>query len=318
MKIIFIIGQLICFQALVAWAACPLEDDPTDLIRCIQIDIASIIALARGSTDLTAFCALASRYLECFKTYTRGCVGYFLAEGGFTEIQLIAQYCCNGIESSLECPFNPNVQRTCIDAEAKAVMSDGSLKRVGSLEIGDQVRTLDNNGKLTNTDIIMMMDISDQEHLFLNITTNSSKNIRVSGTHLVGTPMGQFKFAKEFYTGDSIITYDSHSSSQIEDVIKSILIEPIKGYAAPLTMSGTLLIENILISNYALLESHDLAHSVMAPVRWWYTINNEMQNMVPGNPLAEGLQIEKQLNGTHWFPGVLQAFNTYASLVKFH
>lgn len=36
------------------------------------------VAAARGSADLTAFCGLASRYLECFKTYTRGCVGYFV------------------------------------------------------------------------------------------------------------------------------------------------------------------------------------------------------------------------------------------------
>ncbi len=36
------------------------------------------VAAARGDSDLTAFCSLASRYLECFKTYTRGCVGYYV------------------------------------------------------------------------------------------------------------------------------------------------------------------------------------------------------------------------------------------------
>lgn len=316
MKVILIIAQLMLLQSVV-WAACPLEDDPTDLIRCIQIDISAIIAAARGATDLTAFCALASRYLECFKTYTRGCVGYYLADGGFTEIQIIAQYCCNGITSSLDCPFNPNVQHTCIDAEANALMADGSFKKVGSLEIGDHVKTLDKNGQLTNTDVVMMMDLSDQESLFLNITTSSDKNLRVSGTHLISIPNGEFKFAKELYRGDTIMTYDSKTQMQTEDTIKSILIEPVSGYAAPLTMSGTLLVENILLSNYALLESHDLAHSVMAPVRWWYTINSEMRQVIPSS-VSNSLEIEKQLNGTHWFPGMLHAFNTYASLVKFH
>lgn len=317
MKVILIIAQLICLQTLVVWAACPLEDDPTNLIRCIQIDISSIIAAARGDTDLTAFCSLASRYLECFKTYTRGCVGYFLADGGFTEIQLIAQYCCNGITSSVDCPFNPNVKRTCIDQDANVTMFDGSHKTVKSLEIGDKVTTLDQDGKLTNTDVIMMMDVNDQETLFLNITTNTNKNIRVSGTHLVSIPGNQFKFAKELYRGDSIITLDTHTGYQTEETIKSILIEPVKGYAAPLTMSGTMLVDNILLSNYAIIKSHSLAHTAMAPVRWWYSVNNEIKEVVPDS-LSSTIMIEKQMNGTHWFPGMLHSFNSYANVVKLH
>lgn len=42
-------------------------------------------------------------------------------------------------------------------------MADGSMKRIGSLEIGDRVATLDENGQMTSTDVIMMMDISSQE-----------------------------------------------------------------------------------------------------------------------------------------------------------
>ncbi len=56
-----------------------------------------------------------------------------------------------------------NVPHTCIDADATAVMSDGTLKRVDSLEIGDKVKTLDNNGNLIDTDVVMMMDISRKE-----------------------------------------------------------------------------------------------------------------------------------------------------------
>ena len=56
-----------------------------------------------------------------------------------------------------------NVPHTCIDADATAVMSDGTLKRVDSLEIGDKVKTLDHNGNLIDTDVVMMMDISRKE-----------------------------------------------------------------------------------------------------------------------------------------------------------
>ncbi len=57
---------------------CPVADDPSNLARCIQVDISAIVSAAKGSNDMSAFCALASRYMECFKTYTRGCVGGFV------------------------------------------------------------------------------------------------------------------------------------------------------------------------------------------------------------------------------------------------
>jgi hypothetical protein len=106
-----------------------------------------------------------------------------------TELQNIAQHCCNGFTSSLSCPFNrnglhflqtwfnikkikiiffalilkANVQHTCIDSDANAILADGSNKQIKSLEIGDSVKTLDENGNLVNTDVIMIMDISNEK-----------------------------------------------------------------------------------------------------------------------------------------------------------
>ena len=59
-------------------SACPLENDPSLLLNCIQLDVSSLLSLVQGSSDLTGFCSLASRYLECFSTYTRGCVGQYV------------------------------------------------------------------------------------------------------------------------------------------------------------------------------------------------------------------------------------------------
>lgn len=56
--------------------SCPLEEDITNIARCIQVDVTAIIYAVRGREDLTSFCQLADRYMECFKTYTRGCVGF--------------------------------------------------------------------------------------------------------------------------------------------------------------------------------------------------------------------------------------------------
>ncbi len=82
-------------------------------------------------------------------------------------------------------------------------------------------------------------------------------------------------------------------------------------------MSGDLLVDNILMSNYALIKSHTLAHNAMAPARWWYAINNNIKEYLPDSVTAS-FMIEKQLNGTHWYPEALHAFNSFTNVVKFN
>lgn len=51
------------------------------------------------------------------------------------------------------------------------MLADGSLKQIKDLEIGDKVKTLE-NGKLVDTDVIMIMDISSQECKFFHLDTH--------------------------------------------------------------------------------------------------------------------------------------------------
>jgi hypothetical protein len=75
-KYLFLIFQLLLVNAV--WSACPVEDDPSNLARCIQIDVTAIVQAIKGSRDYSSFCALADRYMECIKTYTRGCIGFYV------------------------------------------------------------------------------------------------------------------------------------------------------------------------------------------------------------------------------------------------
>lgn len=69
---------IILFISLVArtslgQAPCPVEEDPVQLAECAQLDVQAIIQAAKGNLKL--FCNLAERYMECFKTKTRNCIG---------------------------------------------------------------------------------------------------------------------------------------------------------------------------------------------------------------------------------------------------
>ena len=72
----FLVLNILIISVNVIWSSCPIEEDPTNLARCIQVDVTAIIYAVRGKDDLTTFCQLADRYMECLKTYTRGCVGF--------------------------------------------------------------------------------------------------------------------------------------------------------------------------------------------------------------------------------------------------
>jgi len=88
---------------------CPVEEDPIQLAECAQLDVQAIIQAAKGNLKL--FCNLAERYMECFKTKTRNCIGGWAAEGGFTELQNLAQWCCvnPGLPEPDECPLRRKI-----------------------------------------------------------------------------------------------------------------------------------------------------------------------------------------------------------------
>lgn len=148
------------------------------------------------------------------------------------------------------------------------------------------------------------------EALFLNVQTYSGKSVKVSSSHLIAVPGGDYKFAKNLNKEDLILTYDFETNKQLEERISSILIEPVQGYSAPLTMSGTLLVDGVLASCYAIIDSHKIAHAVMAPARWWYSMNEMLETHMPES-VSTSLNIEKQINGTHWYPAMWDSFTSH-------
>lgn len=83
--------------------------------------------------------------------------------------------------------------------------------------------------------------------------------------------------------------------SNVSDVVK-------QGYMAPLTQEGTLIVNHIAASCYAIIDSHDVAHAVLAPMRWWYNLFGT------GSKRDETMPV-----GVHWFPKML--FDITASVL---
>lgn len=53
--------------------------------------------------------------------------------------------------------------RKCFSQDSYATLSDGSHKKLDLINVGDKVKTLDSNGTLIDTDVIMIMDKSSEK-----------------------------------------------------------------------------------------------------------------------------------------------------------
>ena len=99
--------------------------------------------------------------------------------------------------------------------------------------------------------------------------------------------------AKNIHTGMSIFVIDEEGAL-IEDRVSNVTDVIKQGYMAPLTEEGTLIVNGVAASCYATINSHAVAHAVMAPMRWWYGLF--------GGATKVG---ETMSTGVHWFPKAL-------------
>jgi hypothetical protein len=80
-------------------------------------------------------------------------------------------------------------------------------------------------------------------------------------------------FAGHLKIGDQLQIISKHGLIQAGSILDIRLIKS-QGFYAPLTRSGKLVVDGIVVSNYATVANHQLAHLVMQPYRWWINLTN--------------------------------------------
>ena len=133
--------------------------------------------------------------------------------------------------------------------------------------------------------------------LFKQITTVTGRQLSLSSSHLLPTDTHGYVMAKHIGTGMNIYIMNddgvliSETISNVTDVVK-------RGYVAPLTEEGTLIVNDVAASCYATIKSHYIAHAILAPMRWWYNLFG-MSNT------------SDERIGIHWFPKILYEMTTF-------
>ncbi|CDW56653.1 desert hedgehog protein [Trichuris trichiura] len=202
-------------------------------------------------------------------------------------------------------------QLHCFPGDAFVAMADGSYRKLSQLKPGDLVIVPAGNNGLTTANMITFLHTSpDERGSFLAIRLADNSELIVSPDHLVyrsaeSTYM-ETVFASEIRIGDQMFTMSNKSDGSQFRPVAVIRVEnstAATGYYAPLTTTGTIFINNVLVSNYAGISNHWLAHQIMAPLRLLFQIPFFGHNVFKEMPTE----------GIHWYAEYLLYFVNYAN-----
>ena len=153
------------------------------------------------------------------------------------------------------------------------ILEDGRKKMMKDLRIGDRILTL-KDGFPSSTTVLGFLDkktLAIGE--YLRIGVQGGQVLSISATHLMfilgDNFMVQDIFAKDIDVGNLVYVLHDNEVELVQVV--NITKLNMAGAYVPLTDMGTMLVDEVLVSSYA-STSHWLAHSVLAPLRWFPNI----------------------------------------------
>ncbi|XP_059182983.1 sonic hedgehog protein [Centropristis striata] len=199
----------------------------------------------------------------------------------------------------------------CFPGSSTATLQDGTMKAVKDLRTGDRVLAADGHGNPVYTDFIMFIDQdSTTRRLFYVIETDSGQKITLTAAHLLfvghnsteGERMSTI-FASEVQSGQKMFVFDAERSRLEPVTVKRIYTQEHEGSFAPVTMQGTIVVDHVLASCYAVIEDHDLAHWALAPVRLAHWVSSLLFSSQP--------PVSAQNDGVHWYSKILYQLGTW-------
>ena len=176
-----------------------------------------------------------------------------------------------------------NVKGGCFPGSSTFVDKDGCLRAMKSLQIGEHVQVFANEGIRLEPVITFIHREPKELQEFLSITTTENNNLKITEDHLLFVEKkGQAIAipAREVKIGDTVFVKqnDDMKTGLVQDI--SSVFE--KGVYAPVTLSGTLLVNDVHTSCYFDVLSHEWSHRAMGAARVMYHVSPWMLQRLSG------------------------------------
>ncbi|CAD6993878.1 unnamed protein product [Ceratitis capitata] len=190
------------------------------------------------------------------------------------------------------------------------------------LTIGDRVLAMNAKGQPVYSEVILFMDRNlELVENFVQIHTDGGATLTVTPAHLVLVwhPQEQrleYMFADRVQEDDYVLVHDKYGRLSPQRV-QRLKVAHKPGVVAPLTREGTIVVDSVTASCYAVVNSQKLAHWGLAPMRLMAT----MRSWLPGRNEVDALAEQpKSVNanstisaattptaGIHWYARFLYA-----------
>uniref|UniRef100_A0A3Q3VZA9 Hedgehog protein n=1 Tax=Mola mola TaxID=94237 RepID=A0A3Q3VZA9_MOLML len=207
------------------------------------------------------------------ETEKYGILAQLAVEAGFDWVHYESKY---HIHCSVKADHSVAVEKGgCFPGWARVTVAGGLQKSLSSLALGDRVMALSRTGQVVFSKVLLFLH-RDQESwsTFLSLETEDGHRLVVTQHHLVflashcGLDSSEYQaeFASRAKTGDCVLIHTAEGKVCPSRII-SVSVDKSAGVYAPLTEAGTLFVNGVLASSYALVEDHQLAHWAFGPVR---------------------------------------------------
>ncbi|KAK6492216.1 sonic hedgehog protein A [Huso huso] len=205
----------------------------------------------------------------------------------------------------------------CFPGSASVILRDGRNKLVKDLNPGDKVLAADEQGNLVFSDFMMFIDKDpESRRVFYVIETEEPhKQIALTAAHLLfvadSNATADFHsikaaFASKVKPGQRVFITEGVGSKVKPVAVKRIYLEEYEGSFAPVTAQGTIVVDQVLASCYAVIEEHRWAHWAFAPVRLSYGVASLLfskDHLITNSTVQDG--------GVHWYSNALYQLGTW-------
>ncbi|EDW68258.1 protein hedgehog [Drosophila virilis] len=248
-----------------------------------------------------------------------GMLARLAVEAGFDWVSYVSRrhiYCSVKSDSS---PFISHVHG-CFTPESTALLESGAKKPLSELAIGDRVLSMNGKGQAVYSEVILFMDRNlEQMQNFVQLHTDSGAVLTVTPAHLITVWQPErealdFVFADRVEELNYVLVHDATGELRPHRVIRVSSVRS-RGVVAPLTREGTIVVDSVAASCYAVISSQSLAHWGLAPMRLLYTL----QSWMPAKGQLRTAQDKstpkdataQQQNGLHWYANALYKVKDY-------
>lgn len=195
----------------------------------------------------------------------------------------------------------------CFASDSTVQTETGEIRRLSQLKVGERILSVNSKGETVFSEVIMFLDRDTNEtREFVQIKTSSGATIRTTPAHLLPVWKPQQHETKYLYADqveeNDFLLVNVNNNLEPQRVTEVRAVRS-RGFIAPLTREGTVVVDSIAASCYALVNSQSLAHICFMPYRTMKTIKNWFS--------SSPKQVASKQNGINWYAKALYSVKDF-------